>query len=60
MIYLVRMNNMQTIYDLFWFSISGTLIYLYVRNTNKVITELIKELEHKKKLNEQETDNSNN
>lgn len=59
MIYLVKMNNMNIILDLFWFSVSAGLIYLYVRNTNRVVTGLIKELEHKKKLYEQETDNSN-
>ena len=59
MIYLVKMNSMEIILDLFWLGVSAWLIYLYVRNTNRVVTELIKELEHKKKLNEQETDNPN-
>ena len=59
MIYLVKMNNMEIILDLFWIGLSAWLIYLYVRNTNRVVTGLIKELEHKKKLNEQETDNPN-
>lgn len=51
---------MDIIVDLFWFGVSAWLIYLYVRNTNRVVKGLIKELEHKKKLNEQETDNTNN
>jgi hypothetical protein len=51
--------NMEMVLDLFWFGISAWLIYLHVRNTNRVVKGLIKELEHKKKLNEQETDNSN-
>jgi hypothetical protein len=51
--------NMEIVLDLFWFSLSVGLIYLYVRNTNKVVNDLIKELEHKKKLYEQKTDNSN-
>lgn len=50
---------MDIIVDLFWFGVSAWLIYLYVRNTNRVVKGLIKELEHKKKLNEQETDNPN-
>ena len=52
--------NMEIVLDLFWFGLSVGLIYLYVRNTNKVVNDLIKELEHKKKLYEQKTDNTNN
>lgn len=51
--------DMKFLFDLVWLGIVGWLIYLYIRNTNKVVTELIKELEHKKKLYEQETDDSN-
>lgn len=50
--------NMKIILDLVWVGIVGWLIYLYVRNTNRVLKGLIKELEHKKKLYEQKTDNS--
>jgi large-conductance mechanosensitive channel len=50
---------MEIIVDLFWFVVSAGLIYLYVRNTNKVVKELINELEHKRKENEQKTNNSN-
>jgi hypothetical protein len=51
---------MEIILDIFWIGIVGWLIYLYVRNTNRVVTDLIKELEHKRKQNEQETNDSNN
>lgn len=50
--------DMKFIFDLVWFGVVAWLIYLYVRNTNRVVKELIKELEHKKKLYEQEADNS--
>jgi hypothetical protein len=49
---------MDFIFDLFWVGIVGWLIYLYVRNTNRVLKGLIEELEHKKKLHEQETNNT--
>jgi|LakMenEpi03Aug12_release.lakeMendotaPanAssembly.Ray.scaffolds.fasta_scaffold420577_1 hypothetical protein len=52
--------NMEIIVDLFWFVVSAGLIYLYVRNTNRVVKELINELEHKKKLYEQKTNNPKN
>ncbi len=60
MIYLEKMSSMEIILDIFWIGIVGWLIYLYVRNTNRVVTDLIKELEHKRKQNEQETNDSNN
>lgn len=60
MIYLEKMNSMEIISDVFWIGIAAWMIYLYVRNTNRVVTDLIKELEHKRKQNEQETNNSNN
>lgn len=60
MIYLEKMNSMGIILDIFWLGIVGWLIYLYVRNTNRVVTDLIKELEHKRKRNEQETNDSSN
>jgi hypothetical protein len=60
MIYLEKMNSMGIILDIFWLGIVGWLIYLYVRNTNRVVTNLIKELEHKRKRNEQETNDSSN
>ncbi len=50
--------DMEFIFDLVWFGVVGWLIYLYVRNTNRVVKDLIKELEHKKKLYEQETNNT--
>jgi len=59
MIYLVKMNNMEIIGYIFWIAVVVVMVYLYIRNTNKVITDLIKELEHKQKQNEQETNNSN-
>ena len=48
---------MDFILDLFWVGIVGWLIYLYVRNTNRVLKGLIEELEHKRKENEQEINN---
>ena len=49
--------NMEFIFDLFWVGTVGWLIYLYVRNTNRVLKGLIEELEHKRKENEQEINN---
>jgi hypothetical protein len=50
---------MEIIGDIFCVAVVVVMVYLYIRNTNKVITDLIKELEHKQKQNEQETNNSN-
>ena len=51
---------MEFVIDLFWVCIVVWCIYLYVRNTNRVVRGLIEELEHKRKQNEQETNNSGN
>ena len=60
MIYLEKMNSMEIIVNVFWIGIVAWMVYLYIRNTNRVVKDLIKELEHKRKQNEQETNNSNN
>ncbi len=52
--------DMKFVVDLFWLGIVGWLIYLYVRNTNRVVKGLIEELEHKRKQNEQKINNPNN
>lgn len=45
--------------DLIFIAVVIWCIFMYVRNTNREISKLITELEHKKKLYEQETNNSN-
>jgi hypothetical protein len=52
--------NMKIIVDLIFVGIVIWCIFMYVRNTNREINKLIDELEHKKKLYEQETNNPNN
>jgi hypothetical protein len=51
---------MEFVIDLLSVGISVWLIYLYVRNTNRVVKGLIEELEHKRKQNEQKINNPNN
>jgi hypothetical protein len=51
--------NMEIIVDLIYIGIVIWCIFMYVRNTNREVSKLINELEHKKKLYEQETNNSN-